>query len=79
MRTRFTGRFGVIIPIVRVPMTPHAGGLLAGAVSWAGAFGDPVPYIERFHDAGIQVAERLQAYALAEAVEDAKINLKEAS
>ena len=39
LRTAFTERFGVRVPVLNAPMTPHAGGALARAVSASGAFG----------------------------------------
>jgi nitronate monooxygenase len=39
IRTRFTERFGVEVPIMSAPMAMHSGGTLAGAVSAAGGLG----------------------------------------
>jgi nitronate monooxygenase len=39
VQTRFTGRFGVEVPVVGAPMAGAAGGALAGAVSAAGGLG----------------------------------------
>jgi nitronate monooxygenase len=39
LRTRFTERFGVELPLMSAPMAMHSGGTLAGAVSAAGALG----------------------------------------
>jgi nitronate monooxygenase len=127
MKTAFTDLLGVTKPLLNAPMTPQAGGLLAGTVSACGAlgmlgfsdsessdslrdqvrllrdtagdapfgiglvrwmidvrpelidmaiaarpalvsisFGDPAPFVHRFHEAGILIAAQVQSKAWAE-------------
>lgn len=136
LRTEFTRMLGVRYPLLNAPMTPHAGGALARAVSDAGAFGmlgfdegetaesiaeqlallhagdlpvrfgiglvrwvldlrpelvdlaiaakpafvsvsfgDPAPYVKRFHDAGILVGAQVQSRAWARTALDAGVDM----
>lgn len=136
MRTALTRMLDVRFPVLNAPMTPHAGGALARAVSDAGAFGmlgfdegespesvanelallrrdalpvrfgiglvrwvlderpelvdlaiaakpafvsisfgDPGPYVRRFHDAGILVGSQVQSRAWAQVALDAGVDV----
>ena len=136
LRTELTRMLDIRYPLLNAPMTPHAGGALARAVSDAGAFGmigfdegetsasiaeqlallrvgeapvrfgiglvrfvldcrpdlvdlaiaakpafvsisfgDPAPYVERFHDAGILVGAQVQSRAWARTALDAGVDV----
>lgn len=135
LQTAFTERLGVRVPVLNAPMTPHAGGALARAVSASGAFGmfgfdedesagdiraqlallalpsplpfgiglvawvlekrpellelalearpalvsisfgDPAPYVERLHAAGILVGAQVQNRASAQSALDAGVDI----
>jgi len=136
MNTALTRLLGVPYPLLNAPMTPQAGGALAGAVCRAGAvgmlgfdenearasleeqvrllrdsaenrpfgiglvrwvidarpelidlalearprlvsisFGDPGPYVERFHAAGILVCSQVQSKAWAQTALDAGVDI----
>ena len=132
IRTALTGLLGIAVPVFNAPMTPQAGGALAGAVSDAGgfgmlgfdedegeaaigeqiallgerqfgigmaawvldkrphlldlairakprlvsvSFGDPAPYVERLHAAGILVASQVQSRAWAQRAIDAGVDI----